>query len=225
MESTQFDLGPNYENHLNAEVKKMICDNLRNAYDNACGDHEPANGADGAVFGSMVWRYNSKETKTKFKGHEIVKVIEKNNRLRVYVGDYKVGFAKVGTNGREDIENLFPGNMNNVFELANSQDSQLTFFEHAGLEAEKVNLRSLMIIHQGNTQDGLCTVHACFPVFKDAEKEDKIVRWAYIEKIYDINDHDSDETFISNESNEKAPIEKVQPPVLKLKDDSQQASK
>lgn len=224
MHSTQFDLGPNYETHFNSDVRRMICDNLQKAYDNACGDHVPSHGADGSVFGTMIWRYNSKETRANFKGHDLVKVVEKNNRLRVYVGDYKVGFAKVGTTGREDIENLFPGNLSNVFDLASSQESQLSFFEHAGLEAETIKLRSLMIIHQGNTEDGLRTVHACFPIYKNAEAEDRIIKWAHIEKIWDIEDYVSADAQTYTEPVEKAPVEKVQPPILKLKEELQQVS-
>lgn len=216
METNNFEIASDF-NLLTPAMFEDITRAIRLAYDHANETHTPEYGDDKHTYGTTVWRYVTKKIKTELSYHlDILRVSEKNNRLKVQIGNLNIGFNKVGHTGKEDINKSFPNNMNNVYEMALDQESQLSFFDmevtEEKVETEITELKNIIIAHMGNSEDGLCALYLCFPIY---DKEEKIVKWARTMKIWDIDSPTPSEPL---NDVELAPIEELETTVLTLKD-------
>lgn len=222
METNNFEIAADIE-LLTPAILEDITRAVKLAYDHTNETHTHEYGDDKFSYGTTLWRYVSKEIKSGLSYHlDTLRISEKNNRLKIQIGNLSIGFNKIGYSGKEDINKSFPNNMNNVFEMATNQESQLSFFdmelEEEKVEAEVTKLKNIIIGHMGNSEDGLCALYLCFPIL---EKEEKIVKWAHTIKIWDL---DSPEASEPPKDVELAPVEELETTVLTLKELQEGAS-
>jgi hypothetical protein len=208
-----------------ADINEQLVGCLKRSYENNMDYFAPQIGHNGMVFGIMIYISNTHFLAELSYKVEWLEMLSKNPRFLMQIGNYKIATYKVGDKLDIDPRFSFPNNKVGAYELTKANLNQKYLYEEMNSAAEisDIHCTNLILAHSGNPDEGLLRVFLGIPSKIDANKQ--IMEWSTIFEIWS-KDKDDDSSIATTKSDEpKVPIEKVEPPTLKLKSEQERDKK
>jgi hypothetical protein len=193
---------------------------FQRAYQSNAECFDPFIGHDEMVYGLMVHKsvkyFIIDLAEKKEEGR--IKILQRFPRFLFQVEEFMVSPYRVGESLDIDPNEAFPRNRNGAWMLAASNKRQMSFaFMHDGSVVEDDSTCShLILAHIGNVEEGLHRLFLGVPAAFD--DRNRITGWSTIHEIWK-RDGDASALIppVTDTPPPQAPVEKVAPPTLSLK--------
>lgn len=203
------------------ERNNQLVNCLHHAYQASIESFTPEHGHDGMVFGLMVYKSAIHFLSQVSNRESWIQMISENPRFLMKVGRYTTGVYKVGTSRMDDPESSFPNNRVGAFMLAEANVRQMSLFGEESLFEDDTIFTNLILCHIGNSEEGLLSVFIGIPAQFNEERE--VTAWSTTYSIWNKDKDESPNVSITPFINEpKVDVERIEPPILTLKDKRKQ---
>lgn len=184
----QGDPGKLFFNTFTDEVCEPLVDAMRAAYDSASeSDHSlEGKGSCEQLFGTTVYYCGKQELLTLVHtSRGAIRLHSEHPMFRLDIGDYVIGFYRVGRTADEDINHCFPKNKNGgAKQLAELEEAGQTRFQFPDPETGPGDLssrRNLVLAHLGNKEEGLTAIYLAIPV---RHEKGRIAEWGFTHQLW-----------------------------------------
>lgn len=211
------------EQTFTPEINKKLVDCLSQAYEATSDSYAPENGHDGMVFGLMVYKSAIYFLNELSYFDDTIKVIFRNPRFLMQIGNFTVATYKVGSSFDSDLESAFPNNRIGAYKMAEANLRQMSFdFMEDGTELEDdSSCTNVILAHVGNVEEGLIEVFLGIPTKFNDQRQ--ITGWGTVFKIWSKGSDDFGVSgFRKFNAEPIVPVEQVVPVSLSLKTNKKQ---
>ncbi len=199
------------------EVTEPLVSLFQRSYRSNADYFDPFIGHDEMVYGLMVHKSVKHFIIERAEKEGNIEVLQRHPRFLFMIGDYTLSPYRVGETLDVDPSDAFPRNRNGAWMLAEANQRQMcfAFMNDGSLVRDDTNCSCLILAHIGNVEEGLQLLYLGVPATFD--DKNRITSWSTIHEIWKRDDSASTVLPATGAPLPKAPVEKVSPPTLSLK--------
>lgn len=198
---------PGFDGTFTTNVRDAFVKALDRAYETACEHYEPSRGNNTKTFGYELYHAAVFHLCAEAERTSELTILSREPVFRFRAGTAELACHRVGRTATEDIWGSFP----------NNDGAAQTMLEPSlwlpGLEPTLDRASKFVLAHLGDHDRGLEAVYLCVPARTEGER---IVEWAFAEKIYV---KESSSVPATNDSAERHKAEVVEEVVVQRKDE------
>lgn len=202
------------------EISKKLAQKIQIAYESNFSCYDPSIGHDGMTFGLMLYKSKVYFINELEKEVEWIKINRRSPYFEFQIGEYILSSYRAGYSMEVDLSNAFPKNRSRVWKLVRNNRNQ-SWLPFGDGEPDDSNCRHLILADIGNEVAGLQRLFLGIPA--EVSPDYRVIRWSTTYEIWNRNEGIKQTgSAIPNNSipPSKPPVEKIEPPKLKLKESS-----